>query len=315
MDQMTWNQFVLEHGPRSGRFLQSWEWGEFQKAVGSIVRRQEFVQEDDQVIGLAQWIDRKLPGVGTYAYCPKGPVLKYGIDLRQESLGESAVFLRIEPERDVDVTDAKKSIELSPAHTLVTDLSQSEEQILKAMHPKTRYNIRVAQKHGVQVDLQEVDFEKAWNVFEQTSARDQFRLHPKPYYMKMIEELSGHSCRAFLATATYNQSVLAANLMVDFGDTRTYLHGASSNEHRNLMAPYVLHWELMMDAKENGKSFYDWWGVAPKDAGSDHPWAGISRFKRGFGGMELSSPGTYDMILKPTHYRVYQLLRMLKRKI
>lgn len=120
---------------------------------------------------------------------------------------------------------------------------------------------------------------------------------------------------AFLAIAKHENDILATNIMIDFGDTRTYLHGASSNVKRNLMAPYLLHWELMKDAQSKGIKFYDWWGIAPIDAPADHPWAGISRFKRGFGGEEVEYPGTFDLVLHPIKYRFYQFIRSLRRRM
>ncbi|MBI4256526.1 peptidoglycan bridge formation glycyltransferase FemA/FemB family protein [Candidatus Uhrbacteria bacterium] len=308
MDHPAWNQFIFEHGPLSGRFLQSWEWGEFQKAVGEDVRREEFV-EDGETVGIAQWIDRTLPLFPGYSFCPKGPVGAWQPrEFRQ-------MFLRVEPFDSRLPAYARKTIDLSPAHTRITDLSVSEEDLLSSMHPKTRYNIRVAQKHGVKVQLESSDFESVWSLFEQTSSRGSFRLHGETYYRKMLESLRTSPCRAFLATASHGVNLLAANIMIDFGDTRTYLHGASSNEHRNFMGPYLLHWELMRDAKERGFTFYDWWGVAPLDAPKTHPWSGISRFKRGFPGVEYASPGTYDLILKPVSYGVYQLGRSLLRTV
>ncbi|KKW33206.1 MAG: Methicillin resistance protein [Candidatus Uhrbacteria bacterium GW2011_GWA2_52_8d] len=303
-----WNQFVLAHGPRSGRFLQSWEWGEFQKAVGEEVRREVFV-EDGETMGIAQWIDRVLPLFRGYSFCPKGPI---GVWQPRTS---PQMFLRVEPFDSDLPTYARKTIDLSPAHTRITDVSMSEEDLLVGMHPKTRYNIRVAQKHGVRVDLASHDFEAVWTLFEQTSSRGQFRLHRKAYYKQMLESLTGGDCRAFLATAFSEGNLLAANIMIDFGDTRTYLHGASSNEHRNLMGPYLLHWELMRDAHAEGLRWYDWWGVAPMNALEDHPWSGISRFKRGFIGEEVASPGTHDIVLKPCRYHLYQFARRIRRII
>jgi lipid II:glycine glycyltransferase (peptidoglycan interpeptide bridge formation enzyme) len=169
------------------------------------------------------------------------------------------------------------------------------------------------------INLEETHFEEAWRVFEQTASRDVFRLHPKAYYRRMIqakeiERSRGREvCRAFLATASHEGEILAANVMIDFGDTRTYLHGASSNVKRNFMAPYLLHWELMKDAKSRGIAFYDWWGVAPIEADANHTWAGISRFKRGFGGEEISYPGTFDCVLRPWHYSIYHYLRTVRR--
>lgn len=313
MDREAWNQFVFEHGPISGRFLQSWEWGEFQNAHGESVRRQTF-EQGGVTVGVAQWLDRRVSDLIKYAFCPKGPILKKGttgLDVHPKKRG--MMFLRIEPAESSLLPLCEKSIDLSPAHTRITDLSATQDELLTTMHPKTRYNIRVAQKHGVLVNLMETDFESVWHLFEQTSSRGAYRLHSRAYYKQMVESLREGACRVFLATASHNSTLLAANIMVDFGDTRTYLHGASSSEYRNLMGPYVLHWELMRDAKERSLAFYDWWGVAPVDAPEDHPWSGISRFKRGFPGVEYASPGTYDLVLQPLRYGLYQLGRSLVR--
>ena len=148
-----------------------------------------------------------------------------------------------------------------------------------------------------------------WPLFEQTASRGQFRLHPKSYYQKMLA-----SGVVFIATAKAGEQIVAANLMVDFDGTRTYLHGASGETHRNVMAPFLLHWELMRDAKRKGVEAYDWWGVAPEGANESHPWNGITRFKLGFGGERLDSPGTFDFVARPLAYAVYRIVRAIRRK-
>src|SRR3989338_7271342 len=130
MDHAAWNQFVLEHGPRSGRFLQSWEWGGFQTAVGGQVRRGGF-DDEDTVTGMAQWLERKLPGSGIYRYCPKGPIGE-----GQLQGGRRELFLRIEPESPSLLQGAEKSVDLSPAHTRITSLADTEEALLAGMHSK-----------------------------------------------------------------------------------------------------------------------------------------------------------------------------------
>ena len=77
MDHTSWNQFVLEHGSRSGRFLQSWEWGEFQASHGEVVRLQTF-EYGGTTVGIAQWLERQAMDFIHYAYCPKGPIFKKG---------------------------------------------------------------------------------------------------------------------------------------------------------------------------------------------------------------------------------------------
>ncbi len=342
-----WDAFVLKYGPRSGRFLQSWSWGEFQKTVGEHVDRVVWKSDAGEgyvppIQAIAQVIRKQIPHFGSYAYIPRGPIEKHP---EQDLIADAAnvanatdLFVRVEALR-FNVTDIETSHRnsvlthrikpLQPAHTLITNLSISNDQLLANMHEKTRYNIRLAEKKGVQIEIGTANLDDVWPLFEVTASRDVFRLHEKEYYQKMLEKLGTPSSfeegagggRVFIAVAKHENDILAANIMIDFGDTRTYLHGASSNVKRNFMAPYLLHWELMKDAKSKGIRFYDWWGVAPLDAESNHPWAGISRFKRGFGGEEISyaenswNPWTYDVVLKPWRYLLYQFARKMNRFI
>jgi peptidoglycan pentaglycine glycine transferase (the first glycine) len=304
MNQKDWNAFVKEYGPRSGRFLQSWDWGAFQKKLGSHVVREPF-EKDGELIGVAQWVKRKIALLGEYRYCPRGPIGQI------ESL-RSNFFSRIEPAtKDQIPQGAHKTHNIQPANTLLLDLRQSEDELLASMHHKTRYNIGLAVRRGVHVSFAEHELDDVWALFESTRSRGGFRLHEREYYEKMLATLTGE-CRAFLATAFYEHQPIATTLMLDFGNTRTYLHGASKREHRNLMAPYLLHWELIRAAKAKGLKWYDWWGVAPVGA-KNHDWEGISRFKRGFGGEEVAYPGTYDVVGNPLAYSLYKILRQIHR--
>jgi lipid II:glycine glycyltransferase (peptidoglycan interpeptide bridge formation enzyme) len=324
LQKSEWDAFVLKHGPRSGLFLQSWNWGEFQKDAGEKVDRVVWMVNGD-LRAVAQVIHKNISGFGSYAYIPRGPITlplpssrgehERGATFPLSDMNtEENMFVRFEPASEGQAQGlpprTQNVSDIQPAHTLITDLSQTEEQLLSGMHEKTRYNIRLAEKKGVQIEIKAASIDDVWHVFEMTSSRDEFRLHGKEYYRKMIE-----SGVAFLAIAKQEDDILAANIMMDFGGVRTYLHGASSNVKRNFMGPYLLHWELMKNAKANGIQSYDWWGVAPVDALSTHPWAGISRFKRGFGGEEVEYPGTFDVVIHPIKYQLYQFVRMIRRRM
>lgn len=313
VNKKTWNAFVKKNGPRSGRFLHSYEWGEFQKATGNKVTRLVWKKKDAiQAAGLI--VKKQLRFFGSYTYCPRGPIVSGDFKIKPRDLKKSlgGVFFRFEQTDEKLFDEAKLVSEIQPSHTLITDLSLSEEELLKNMHEKTRYNIRLATKKKVRVAFQSASFEEVWKLFEQTSTRGGFRLHGKTYYEKMIENLGSGDCKAFLATAWHDEDLLAANIMIDFDKTRTYLHGASSNKKRNLMGPYLLHWELMRSAKSEGMKEYDWWGVAPEGADKNHPWSGISRFKRGFDGEEIAYHGTYDLVFDSIKYSFYRLLQFLR---
>ena len=297
-DPNGWNEEVLRRG---GGFLQSWEWGTFQEKAGHRVVR----LRSDGATG--QFIEHRLPLGRSYWYAPRGP-LGSAAAFTSAKAFSGATFLRVEP-GDAPA-DSIRVASVQPSQTLVLDLTKDEEELLAGMHEKTRYNIRLAERKGVKVyEASPKDFDVFWSVMQETATRDAFRQHGKEHYRLMLEAFPF----AKLMFAEHDGRVLAANLMVHFGDTATYLHGASSNARREVMAPHLLHWECIRRAKAAGIARYDFWGVAPADAGPDHSWAGITRFKRGFGGTYVEYPGTFDIPLDGFWYGVYRALRRLRR--
>lgn len=280
-----------------GHFLQSEEWGEFQKSLGREVFRVDGV------------LVTKLPLVfdKSYFYC--GGCLTFDVkQLGDLAKKENAVFFKFEPmEEDkalahelIKAGFAKSKKEVQPHKTVILDVTKSEEELLGKMHGKTRYNIRLAQKQGIQVsDSQKT--EAFWELLQKTAQRDKFYTHPREYYKKLSELPF-----AKLFVAEYRSKVIAANLVVFYKGRATYLHGASDYEGRNLMAPYLLHWETIKYAKENGFSEYDFWGVDEKK------WPGVTRFKKGFGGREVEYIGAYDYIFQPFWYTLYNLWQVIK---
>lgn len=282
-------------------FLQGSSWGEFQMKVGRTVLR----------FGEVQVIETLLPFGKKYWLVPRG--VPTG-EVVNEARTRGILFLRYEPSISQSIISGSKStIPVSPPATLILDLTKSEEQLLNEMHEKTRYNIRLAERKGVVVS-QLQNFDEFWKLMEETAKRDTFRTHEKNYYQTMVETLQSEPCKIELWAATWQGKTLAAGIWIYFGDTVTYLHGASSSEDRNVMAPYLLHWEVMRDAKKRGCKTYDFWGIAPqkKIAGTES-WGGITRFKTGFGGAVVEYPGTYDLPISKFGYTLYTLLRKIRR--
>lgn len=304
-----WNNFVQKYGPKSGAFLYAWEWSEL--AHG---QRYEFV-ENGELVGLASVGRIFLPFGQSYISSICGPIAsdeKKILEILETLADERVLFIRFEPSIKVESPRVKKTIFITPITTLITSLESGTKDLLAAMHPKTRYNIGLAQRKNLDIQfLKAEDLDLVWPLFEETTRRDGFRLHPKTHYHDLLN-LKGDNLHVFLAGVFFNNKPIAVNLMVDFYETRTYLHGASSGQNRNLMAPYLLHWELMKDAKEKGLKFYDWWGITSSDDPKDH-WAGITRFKKGFGGEVVRYPGTFDYVLRPAAYLVYSVLRTIRR--
>lgn len=313
MNRVTWNNLVREYAPPFGAFLQSWEWGEFQKVVGRIVERVHLPGTDAEVV--AQAVLMKLPLGQSYWYIPKGP-LGYGdadalIEKTREALSE-ATFLRCEP---TETSRLMKVADVQPSTTLMLDLTIGEEKIIANLKSKTRYNYRLAQKKGVICKFVELDvFSDFMRLMEQTAARDNFSAHHEGYYRKMLESLTGGETTARLAMAYFEDRPIAANIIVDFNGVRTYLHGATSNLHRDVMAQYALHVFLITDAIAAGLKTFDFWGVAASDSPVGHPWAGITRYKLGFGGQLYTMPGAFDLPMKHFWYSLYRFSKNLRRK-
>lgn len=335
------DNFILAQSLKSGSFLQFYFWGEFQNQYGfKIWRLGVFNQEVLQ--GIALIIKHPLPVGKSYLYCPKGPVFKRSEKLavgsrKQEARGEmytliferikeiaqaeNAILFRFEPPVSTEqfsglpeTLGIKKVSSVQPQTTWVLNLKTSEEEILSQMKQKTRYNIRLAEKKKVHIRTSgnPKEAEQFFSLAKETAQRNRIRTHPKKYYNKMMESLSPHNLVKFYI-AEYRNKALAINLMLSFGDTVTYLHGGSTYEHRNVMASYLLHWQAIKDAKQEGKSYYDFGGVSPEEE-TGHKWAGISRFKRGFGGTEVNSAGTFEKVLSPGWYWLYRIVRGVRNR-
>ena len=185
------------------------------------------------------------------------------------------------------------------------------------MHHKTRYNIRLAQKKGLVVK-KERNFDVFFDLMKQTAKRDGFRLHSKKHYQAIFA-----SDIVRQITIYNDNTAIAVGVFVAFGDTFTYLYGASNHECRALMAPYLIQWEGIQMAKSAGCKFYDFFGIAPGErnlAGEyeydkGHQYAGVTRFKLGFGGEVSVAPGTIDLVTNLPKYRLYQAVRWLRRKL
>lgn len=313
MESKEWNGLVAQHPPLFGAFLQSWEWGEFQRSLGFNVVR--VFEETNKKTLIAQAVELTLPLGLTYWYVPKGPLGTVAeeddFELLKKRLPKGA-FVKIEPV--VAPPGLTRGLDRQPSVTTTLDLTQSYDKLLEGMKGKTRYNVRLAEKKGVVCRLVGLEaFDAFAQLMQQTAERDEFSLHDLKRYRKMLETLTTDGCHAFLAMAFYEDRPLAANLMIDAFGVRTYLHGASSNLYRNVMAPYALHDFLINDAQKKGLSTYDFWGIAPPEAGEGHPWSGISRFKLGFGGDTVVMPGTFDLAKNVLAYGVYSLAKRFKK--
>lgn len=192
---------------------------------------------------------------------------------------------------------------MEPRNTLCIDLRLSEDELLAQMKPKGRYNVRIAQKHGVTVveDNSSQGLTDFLRIQRRTADRQRIDAKPPSYFRNLVAELGA---QASLYFAEFRGRRLATALVVTFGRRATYFFGGSLMLHRSAMAPCLLHFEIMRRAKASGCDAYDLWGVAPQDR-PDHPWQGISAFKRKFGGVEVRLVPTLDLVYDVEAYESY----------
>jgi len=307
-----WDKFIIEN---NGSFLQGFGWGDFQNKFLKKVWRFE-IKEKEKTLACVQIIKDFFWLKKNFLYIPYGPCFKENLfnkdkkevlefilrEVKKIANKEKSIFLKIESCIPIpSIKEEKKSLKrIQPKETIILDLKKTEEEILKQCRPKTRYNIKIAKKRGVEIiqDNSEKYFKEFYRLIEKTAKRDKFKPHSKDYYKKMLELKE-----AFLFSADFKGRVVAANIMIFFGKRATYLHGASDYKYRNLMAPYLLHLEQIRKAKNNRMQKYDFWGIDEKK------WPGVTRFKRGFEGDEIKYPEVKDFIFKKEYYAVYRLLK------
>jgi lipid II:glycine glycyltransferase (peptidoglycan interpeptide bridge formation enzyme) len=194
----------------------------------------------------------------------------------------------------------------SPRDTLCVDLTACESAILAQMKPKGRYNIGVARRYGVSVveDASARGIEDFLSIYGETFTRKGKSQRSSDYFRTLVPALSA-SERGSVFFAEYQGTRLATAIVVYHGRTATYYYGGSRAIHRNVMAPYLLHFEIMRKAKELGYDAYDLFGVTPEGAPNDG-WTDISVFKRKFGGRELRFVPTLEYIYDPAAYREWE---------
>ncbi len=297
--------------------LQSWEWGEFRKSQGvRIVRFSAY-----------QISFHRLPFLNfTVGYLPKSPFPdKEDLEkLKEIGRQNKSIFIKIEPnterqsfkDAELQSLGLTKGKPLFTKYTSVIDLTRSEEEILNSFKPKTRYNIRLAEKHGVKVqeDNSERAFEAYLKLLFETTARQGFYAHNKNYHRQQWKILQPAGI-SHLLTATYKGEILSAFLLFIFNDTLYYPYGASTREYKELMAPTLLMWKAIKLGKAHGCKLFDLWGDTEPNPPPNHPYYGFHRFKEGFSPKLVEFIGTYDLVINSTLYKIYQIIDKLRWKI
>lgn len=323
-------QDVLGSMP-SGDFLHDWAWGEVAAFDGQPHRRY-LLEDGGRIVAIAAVQERQIMGGRTFWYVPHGPILDYESPRAREVLSvftgwlkvtareQGAIAVKLEPRLAVadpatalfgslpDVVRLPDTLQVG--QTRIVPIAD-DETMFAGFDKDTRYSIRRAVREGVEVwvfddadDLRPIDDLHA--LVEETQRRAGFPMPPLKRYRIAWHALA-KAGRAAILEARRGGDLLASGMLVVEGDRSFYLFSGSRREapgEPKRYASYALQWGMLQLARQHGVRLHDLWGIAPHDAGPDHPWYGVGLFKKGFGGHEVTWAGSWDVIVDPALYRL-----------
>ncbi|MGB7957492.1 MAG: peptidoglycan bridge formation glycyltransferase FemA/FemB family protein [Minisyncoccia bacterium] len=325
-----WNRFVAENYPPVGAFMQSWEWGDFQKDLGREVGRY-VIMDDGKRIAAFMLVRYALPFGLAYDYAPRGPVIVKNAppekilkifdaikDWAREKFPE-LVFFRLEPplaDMPPGLQDSGFHIPpyyIQPRYNAMVSLDGSEAEIAASFHPSTRSNLHRAEKRGVKavvkVEVTPADYDAFSLMKKDTIARNSGKnAYPSDRYFQSLfatvpflaKDNRDENVLSLAAFYGYHEGVPAsAHFVLFFGKTATYLYGASHTAHLNSKVDTYLHWQAMIEAKRRGCRYYDLGGI------DEQKWPSLTAYKRQFRGKELSYVGNVTLPFRKLLYHAY----------
>lgn len=322
-DRDNWNNFVAKS--KESPVLQSFEWGELKSKFGWQPIRIA-IEEGDKIIAGISILKREIPYIKhSFFYAPRGPIVDFKnreqlefllSAVEKEAEKHKAISLKIDPDMSENKADllgmmsrigfVKAIKQVQPRATILLDLRRELDDIMMSFEEKTRYNIRLSARKGVEVveDSSAKGIGIFCQLYRQTAVRDKFLIHPEKYY-QLIRELLFTKGFGTTFIAYYNNKPVAAVIVFCFGKKVWYMYGASSSEHRNVMPNHLLHWHIIQWAKERKYKTYDLWGI-PANPQEGHPLWGVYRFKKGFSRNIVKNIGAYDFPYSPLFYNLLE---------
>lgn len=327
-NQEKWTEF-LEGQVQTASFLQSWRWGKSRPEEESL--RLQITNDQNEIIFVCLLFWEKILKIKSrYLYAPFGPIwketlsnaeknkiLQFFFDNLKNVITENPAFIIFDSNlKDTEENKrifqgcAPTPLRLQVDASFIIPISAKEDEILAKMHAKTRYNIRLAEKRGVEIFWDETGkyFEEWFKIMESTAKRNKIRLLSKNHYQKLLNEKLLQ-----LILARFEKKIIAGNLVSLVPPTAVYVHGGLDYQYHNLMAPFLLQWKSILAAKQNGCQKFDFWGANYQNKHPD--WEGITRFKLGFNTEEkiIAYLPAQVKIFKKNIYRYSLFLHYLRQ--
>ncbi len=293
-----WNEYLIR---KEASFTQSFEWGDLKKKTQKVGRLE--VRDNKKIVGVCQFLEEK-NFFGEYFYIPYGPVGD-SIEVRNKLLKkvaeigkkEGKTFIKSEPREEISIGE-KTEHRIQPKKTLIRDISEKPEKILKSFKENTRYSVRYSKRKGVKIKKgqEKKNLENFFDLLKKTEERQDFSSFSKNYFKNLLESINAD---LFLALSEEGE-VVASTIFSYFGNTATSLHSAFDYEKRKLRATSLIRFEAIKEARRQGCEKFDAWGI------DEEKMPGVTKFKKGFGGEEVVYPEGKDTPLKFIKYKTYK---------
>ncbi len=329
MTRQEWQDFVSDRS--EANFLQSAEWASVNEAVGHKVVR-SVVKRNGVIIAGWQGIIKNARR-GRYLEVPGGPLLNWNDDsvatevidqLKAVGKANQCVFVRVRPQVE-DSSEFRSKLaglklrqapfHLHAEHTNILDLTKTEEEMLAGMRRQTRYEVRQADKKGVEVSWQSDSpaVDEFFAVQADTARRQGFIPPSRDFIAAQIESF-GDNARIYRSEK--DGKLLSLALVLFSGDEADYFEAASTPDSRKYPGAYAIQWRAIRDAKAMGKKRYNFWGIAYNND-PNHRYAGVTTFKRGFGGDDVTYVPAHDIVLKKSYLKTWliEIIRKKRRKL
>ncbi|MDD4358536.1 MAG: peptidoglycan bridge formation glycyltransferase FemA/FemB family protein [Candidatus Pacebacteria bacterium] len=337
IDQKTWENFCLNAKEKT--FTHSYNWGVFNEKMGDKIWRMGLYSNSDLIAVFL--IIKTMARRGTYLLVPMGPIIKEGVEargvikdtlakLREIAVLEKADFIRLAPIL-INSEDNKRifkdlgfknaPMHVHPEYTWELDINKDEEKILQEMRKTTRYLIKQGMKNPdleIERSTEEKDLQYFNEVYEITAKRHNFTPFSTKYLTNELNAFKEDN-EVLILNAKYKGEVIASAMIIFWSNIAFYHQGASSKKYPKIPASYLIQWEAIKEAKRRNCHTYNFWGIARENEINDknHPWAGLTLFKKGFGGLskEYVKAQDFQITCKYSLIRLFEKLRKIKRNL
>lgn len=322
-----WEGFLKKHA--EANFLQSWEWGDFHQILGNKIFRVGFYS-DEKLEGVMLAIVEKARRA-TYLTVPGGPIINWRntalanafiVEIEKIAKEKKCSFVRVRPQLESNDFSKKlfERLGFKPApihlHAELTnqlDLEKNEQELFEGLRKGTRYEVRKAQKLNVRVEesTDPADIQKFYELQLKTSRRQGFVPFPYKFLYEQFKVFS-KSNQAILFSSYFGKKLLAQAFIIFFGNEAVYHYGASTEEGRRYPGAYLIQWKAILEAKKQGMKKYNLWGVA---SDSNHRFANLSLFKRGFGGEDFEYLHAQDLVVNYPRYLINYIIELVRKRV